>query len=529
MAVAPHVLVKELFPPPEKFHPPISPRSYPVLRKCTENLLRPGAAVSGVGKMKYSTFARQAVNKFRRLKHDTEGNIAIIFALMTIPLFLLMGFAIDLQQVNTAKNRVQFILDSAVIAGAREMQEGKSDTEIKKYLENYFKSAMKAQGKGTDCADPVPTISSGSQDISVSVRCAQPTSIMQLTGTKELNFGVTSASTYGIGKVDIAFVFDISGSMNGSKIEALKSAADTAVNVLLPKDDDGTTGEVRIGMTSYSYMADAGEDYFLKVTGKTPIRVVTEKYTETELAGREWGCVMEWRGSCWREGWIDKYVDVEKVAALTLNNTCVKERLGSKAYTDADPGPYAWIEASGASLRYDRWGNLQKDRWGNPEWTKETCSPIPVLPMTSNRNKLFDYVDSLYANGGTAGHIGIAWGWYLIAPDWDTIWPAGSDPYPYDEPDSAKAMIVMTDGDFLNQYAPGQGSSFDQSKKLCDNIKAEGVKIYTVAFQAPTQGKAILNYCSSGDDFAFTPESSEELTEAYTKIAQSISDLRIRY
>ncbi|MEP1597707.1 MAG: TadE/TadG family type IV pilus assembly protein, partial [Hyphomonas sp.] len=205
--------------------------------------------------MKYSTFARQAVNKFRRLKHDTEGNIAIIFALMTIPLFLLMGFAIDLQQVNTAKNRVQFILDSAVIAGAREMQEGKSDTEIKKYLENYFKSAMKAQGKGTDCADPVPTISSGSQDISVSVRCAQPTSIMQLTGTKELNFGVTSASTYGIGKVDIAFVFDISGSMNGSKIEALKSAADTAVNVLLPKDDDGTTGEVRIGMTSYSYMA----------------------------------------------------------------------------------------------------------------------------------------------------------------------------------------------------------------------------------------------------------------------------------
>ena len=521
MAVAPRVLVKGVFPPPEKFHPPISPRSYPVLRLCAENLLRPGAAVSGVGKMKHTTFAKQAVNKFRRLKHDTEGNIAIIFALMTIPLFLLMGFAIDLQQVNTAKNRVQFILDSAVIAGAREMQEGKSDTEIKKYLENYFKSAMKAQGKGTDCADPVPVISSESQDISVSVRCAQPTSIMQLTGTKELNFSVTSASTYGIGKVDISFVFDISGSMRGSKIEALKSAADTAIDVLLPKDDDGTTGEVRIGMTSYSYMSDAGE-YFEKVTNVSPTRTYSVTYEKEVEVDRTWVCTRYRRnGSCRNGYWEREYETQEFTETKTVTNTCVKERIGGDAYTDENPGPYSWIEP------HDTWGS----EWnGNVYWNSDPeCSPLPVLPMTSNRNKLFDYVDSLYASGGTAGHIGIAWGWYLIAPDWDTVWPAGSDPYPYDEPDSAKAMIVMTDGDFLNQYAPGQGSSFDQSKKLCDNIKDEGVKIYTVAFQAPTQGKEILNYCASGEDFAFTPDSAEELTEAYTKIAQSISDLRIRY
>ena len=81
---------------------------------------------------------------------------------------------------------------------------------------------------------------------------------MQITGTKELTFGVTSASTYGIGKVDIAFVFDVSGSMGGSKMTALKDAAETAVDVLIPVKDDGTTGEVRIGMASYSSMVDAG-------------------------------------------------------------------------------------------------------------------------------------------------------------------------------------------------------------------------------------------------------------------------------
>ena len=92
-------------------------------------------------------------------------------------------------------------------------------------------------------------------------------------------------------------------------------------------------------------------------------------------------------------------------------------------------------------------------------------------------------------------------------------------------------MILMTDGDFLNWYNPdeGNGNSFDQSKILCDNIKAQGVRIYTVAFQAPTKGKQILEYCASGTEYAFTPDSANELKDAYTKIASSISDLRISY
>ncbi|MCA8891259.1 MAG: hypothetical protein KDA56_05440, partial [Hyphomonas sp.] len=82
---------------------------------------------------------------------------------------------------------------------------------------------------------------------------------------------------------------------------------------------------------------------------------------------------------------------------------------------------------------------------------------------------------------------------------------------------------------FLNWHNTGEGSSFDQAKKLCDSIKEEGVRVYTVAFQAPNQGKEILEYCASGTEFAFKAESADELTDAYTKIAQSISDLRITY
>ena len=472
--------------------------------------------------MKHTIFAMKTARKIRQLKQDAEGNVAIIFALMTIPLFLLMGFAIDLQQVNTAKNRVQFILDSAVIAGAREMQEGKTDAEIKAYIENYFESAMQAQANGVDCADPVSTVTSASQDLEVKVRCSQPTSIMQITGTKELNFGVTSASTYGIGKVDIAFVFDVSGSMSGSKMSALKDAAETAIDVLIPEDDDGTTGEVRIGMASYSSMVDAGADYFTKVTNENPTRTYSFDYDTDVYVGQEKYCKKYKRnGSCKSWGWRDLYETQTVTASKTITNTCVKERVGADAFTDEDPGPLAWIEAAEA-YGYVNWK-------GNVSWSVESCNPIGPLPMTSNRDKLFDYIDDLDASGGTAGHLGIAWGWYLIAPDWDTVWPAGSDPYPYDEPDSAKAMIIMTDGEFNREYDDSEGDSFEQSEKMCDAIKDEGIKVYTVAFNAPTAGQQILAYCASGEDFAFTPESAEELEEAYTKIAQSISDLRIRY
>ena len=90
-------------------------------------------------------------------------------------------------------------------------------------------------------------------------------------------------------------------------------------------------------------------------------------------------------------------------------------------------------------------------------------------------------------------------------------------------------MIIMTDGEFNTWYTSGQGDSFDQAQDLCDNIKEKGVRIYTVAFQAPQAGQDILNYCASGEEFAFKATSADELKDAYSKIAQSISDLRIRY
>lgn len=449
-----------------------------------------------------------------KLRNRDDGNVALIFAVSLIPIFLLLGFAIDLQQVTTNKSRVLNVLDSVVIAGARELQDGKPVEEISTYMQAYFTSALGTHRGGTSCEPITPIINEGDRTIKAVASCHQQTSIMQLAGIKEIDFSTSSASTYGIGNVDIAFVFDISGSMgNSGKMDALKDAADVAVDVLLPAIKPTiSAGEVRIGMASYSTMVDAGS-YFKAVTNKNKTRTYTATDTDTVST-----CVAYKKNGKTCKTWKDE--DVTTTVTKTITNTCVKERLGTEAFTDADPAAGAWIEAAEATYN---------DTSSGGSWSVETCNNVPPLPLTAKREDLFAYIDTLNPNGMTAGHLGIAWGWYLIAPDWKTVWPSGSDPKLYTDPDSAKALILMTDGEFNTVYNTSKGNSFDQSKKLCDEIKKTNIQIYTVAFNAPTAGKQILSYCASGPEFAFEPESADELTDAYKDIAKSISDLRIAY
>ena len=434
------------------------------------------------------------LNRLTTWIRNREGNVAIILAIAIVPILVLVGIAIDLQNTNTSRQFLQYTMDNAVIAGSREMQAGKSQAEIANYINDFVDGVVKAKNYAVSCKPVEVNFSKGTQDINATIKCQQETTLTELIGYHYLEFTIVSGSTYGIGNVDVMFVFDVSGSMGTSKMRALKDAAYDAVDVLLPKNPEANLGKVRLGMASYSTMADAG-DYFTAVTNEQPKRTYTT-------------CISSNRNGC------------KKWSSYTVNNTCVKERLGSQALTDADPGPNEWIEAAEAVYNpYYR------------RWEEQSCNPTPPLPLTDDRDDLYDYIDDLRASGNTAGHIGIAWGWYLLAPNWDSVWPSASKPLAYDEPDSAKAMIIMTDGEFNIEYnyADGHGDSFAQAKKLCDNIKDEGVRIYTVAFQAPRAGREVLEYCATSTEYAFTPDSADELKDAYTKIAQSISDLRITY
>ena len=194
----------------------------------------------------------------QRYRQDTRGNIMVLMALIIVAIMGLAGFAIDLRFTISQKEKVQYAMDSAVLAGALERQKGKTDEEVKAEVRNYANSLIGMQGGGMTCTGIGVVLDDVSEDITANITCTQPTFISQILGQDHLDFSVSTTSTYSVGKVDVAFVFDVSGSMNSyNRLSLLKTAANAAFDTLLPDDlpDDKT---IRIAVTTYNNSVNAG-------------------------------------------------------------------------------------------------------------------------------------------------------------------------------------------------------------------------------------------------------------------------------
>ena len=411
----------------------------------------------------------------RRLSQNLKAHVSVILAIAIIPIAIVAGFAIDFQMVTTKKTKAQYTLDAAIIAGTRKMQNSGTPQEVTLLVRQYFTAAMQSNEGLLVCEAPDVVING--QDISASTICSQATTLSAIAGVNEMKFKVYSASTFGIGMIDVVFVFDVSGSMIGSRMTSLKEAAVVAIDQLIPANPaEGHEDDIRIAMVSYNNSLNAG-DLFEVATGESP----SQTYSYYHYYYR-------------------RYFNIP------YHTTCVFQRTGSEKYTDALPGSGQYVTAA-------------------EYWDRNDCRNSEPVPLTNDNEVLVDYINDLDPSGGTAGHLGVAWGWYMISPEWSSILPAA--PREYDAPDTAKAMILMTDGSFNATISNSQGSSTWQAQKLCDNIKDKGVIIYSVAFQAPSSGQAVLEYCSSGPEYFFSPENGQQLTQSYQAIATSISDLRL--
>ncbi len=192
------------------------------------------------------------------------------------------------------------------------------------------------------------------------------------------------------------------------------------------------------------------------------------------------------------------------VVTAGASAACVTERTGSKAFTDDSP---TGIDALGAKAA--------------------ACPPNAVLPLTADKNQLLTYVNGLVPDGSTAGHLGTAWAWYTISPEWNAVWPPGSAAKPYGAGGTIKAVILMTDGIYNTAYEPGNGDSIQQALALCAAMKLKDVVVYTVAFDAPAAAVATLEACASTPSRAFVASNGSALREAFRAIADEMTSIRL--
>jgi Flp pilus assembly protein TadG len=419
-----------------------------------------------------------------RSRHDERGTVAIIFAFSIFALCGVIGLAVDASRAYSVAARTQAILDTASLAAAKMLDvSGATDTEVIASATAFYAANLAGQKDITATFENlVVTPHRGNQSVNVSVDVVVPTTFAGVVGLADFRFKRDSLVIYKTKGVELAMVLDVTGSMNDTesggarKIDAMKRAAKVVVSKLLDTSGGGLNTN-RIALAPFSASVNVG-------SFRTQVAAGPSFYSDN----------------------------------------CVIERPGAAATND-DPisgGTRARVITSSG-------GNY-------------SCPVSTIQPLTNSADTLNTQIDTYGPGGATAGHLGMAWGWNLISPNFASIFSGSSTPAAYTDDTIIKSIVIMTDGDFNTAYKSGDASSAaaqsTESKAdfaaLCTNMKAKGIKVYTIGFGLSsvaepqrTAAKTLLGDCASVPGQFYDTESETELSGAFSDIADQLSSLRV--
>ena len=145
--------------------------------------------------------------------------------------------------------------------------------------------------------------------------------------------------------------------------------------------------------------------------------------------------------------------------------------------------------------------------------------PASMMPLSSNWTALKAKIDAMTPAGNTNVTIGLAWGFQLLSP----VAPFHAPP---PAPDLDKVIVILTDGDNTQNRWTSSSSSIDsRTAKVCDNIKADNIKLYTV--RVIDGNGTLLKSCATKPSMYYDVDQAIELTSVFGSIAQNLANLRI--
>lgn len=296
-------------------------------------------------------------------------------------------------------------------------------------------------------------------------------------------------------------------------------------SITITANNHGLVNNNYVHITDVGGMTQINNDTYL--VGNVTTNTFTIDMNETSLTpytsgGKSW-CAQQ---GCTYYAFENVYDDLMTHRV----STCVTERTGGNAYTDVAPS------SARVGLNYPS--------------TSNPCLTNTLRPLSSSKTTIKANIDSLGAAGSTGGHVGVAWGWYAVSPNFSGLFGSSAGGA-YAPADTLKAVVIMTDGEYNSGYCNGvisadstagsgsetlhincnapNGHPFDQSLALCTAMKAQGVLVYTVGFQVVDDQRArdLVNNCATGPGYVYLADSGASLTTAFQAIGRDISQLRI--
>jgi Flp pilus assembly protein TadG len=487
---------------------------------------------------------------------DRRGAYSIVLALSAIPLLLSVGLGVDYARYLSAQARLQRIADAASLAMAASRAE--DEDALRKVGNDY----IAANYTGNEVENVrVASLAGTTERVDLTLEGTLPTTFMALGHIDTLDVRANSLAIRAVsGSVEVALVLDNTWSMSEmadastTKIAALKKAATDLVNEVF-KDNDAP---IKVGLIPYADYVNVGTqdrgaswldvDADYSVTHEGSCRTVTSKRGECIAWAPKGTCTSNTDGvvstyPC--GGQCTKYgPDIPVTPYQSCSNDYVTN--------------YRWFGCIGS--RANGQNPILND--GSPSYrypgyvdTSQKCLN-PIIPLTDDQNRLVSAIDDLIINIGgykpsTYIPAGIMWGINELSPSAPFTEGKAYDPK---NVNPRKVMVLMTDGYNTLRFRASDGKhiGFSSGKEadqraesnanaaaLCDYAKKQNIEIFSVAFLVSNpsataddkakedEARALLQGCATDAQHYYNATNSVALAEAFSGIAQSLTNVRL--
>jgi Flp pilus assembly protein TadG len=441
-----------------------------------------------------------------RFMQDRRGGVAPMFALALVPVFGLVGAAVDYSRANSVRTGMQSAIDAMA-----KLAPTLTQSQLQTQTTAYFNAMFNHPEAKNLVLTPTYTTAGGSQLV-ISVSGSVDTSFMRIMGFSTLNVGSTSTVKWGNSRLRVALVLDNTGSMaDNNKIGALKTATNNLLTQL--KNAATTNGDVYVSIIPF----------------------VKDVNVDASNKGASWIDWTDWNannGTCKNyNGWSTPTNQTScqnasgtwKKAAHSTWNGCVTDRGGSGA---PDAGNYDTNVIAPSGTAATKFAAEQYD----------SC-PHAIMPLSYDWDTMTTLVNNMNAAGNTNQAIGLAHGWMSLVGGGPYPTPPAKDPkYTYNE-----VIILLTDGlNTEDRWYTSQSSIDARQKMTCDNVNAANITLYTI--QVNTGGdpvSTLLKNCAGtapspnvprkypDPDKNFVVTNSSGIGTVFNQIGTNLSQLRI--
>ncbi len=466
-----------------------------------------------------------------RFLRAQRATVAVLFAFSMVPVLGLVGLAADGARAYMVKSRLSQAVDSAALAGGKAISESYRDEEITKYFDGNY-----PQGYLDSTLQPLQIVANESEGtVEVIATAEVPTTFLQVLKIDSITVGARALVNQETRGMELVLVMDNTGSMrSGGKIDAMKQAATSLINILYGQDE--TMENFWVGLVPYAATVNIGSQ---------------------------------------RTGWLQNY-DPADFQPTTWKG-CVEARAEPFDSDDSLPAaqswdPHLWASTFGVypgETGDNDWGPIDESNGAQNDGTGPNlgCGPA-ITSLIDTKTTILAKIDEMlpWHRGGTMANLGLAWGWRVMSPAWRGLWGGSTPatlPLDYDTPKIDKVVVLLTDG--ANQWydwpggLPGSpdsstfpdadytaygrlsegrlGTTNKSAAKteinsrmagLCTSMKAQNITIYTVVFQVNDSAtQDLYRNCASTQDKYFQSPTNEDLQVVFQKIATELSYLRL--